>query len=241
MNQELDQLTMIKILEELKEKRPVFCSEADFQFELAGTIRDYLKEKNYKNVQVLLEYYQLYESISHPIYIDILIIIDGYWYPIELKYKTKGNSNKNITLKYSDAGYEFGLKNHLAQNINCYKYLYDIKRIEEVKKNVPMFKKGYAIMLTNDGRYWEGPQTDDCIYSDFYIKENTVIPGNKELKWKENTSENIKKECGKKIRFDKKYTMTWRPYSTIPENKFRDYHGRDIKKVCEFQYIINEI
>lgn len=239
MKKVFDKKTIVKILEDLSDKRPVFCSEADFQFELAYFIKNYLIKENYKDVEVLLEYYQLYNSKGNPMYIDILIIIDGNWYPVELKYKIKGNYDKNKPLRYIDNRYEFVLKSHLAQDISCYKYLYDIKRIEEVRSNVPQFKKGYAIMLTNDSCYWKGPKNNDCIYSEFLI--NGTKPKEKDLNWKKGTSEGTKKGCEEPIKFEDEYTMVWSTYSKIPTNKLRGYKGRDINSICEFKYVISEI
>ena len=90
-------------------------------------------------------------------YIDILIIINNKWYPIELKYKTKGNYDRknNGDLIYNDNGIDIVLKNHLAYTDNYKLYLNDIERIKRIKKDIKQkFGRGYAIMLTNDSVYW---------------------------------------------------------------------------------------
>ena len=68
-------------MQKLKEKRTIFVSEADFQLELAWIIKD-----EYPNAKVRLEYSPAFDLSMH---IDILVIIDRKWIPIELKYKTK--------------------------------------------------------------------------------------------------------------------------------------------------------
>ena len=68
-------------MQKLKEKRTIFVSEADFQLELAWIIKD-----EYPNAKVRLEYCPAFDLSMH---IDILVIIDRKWIPIELKYKTK--------------------------------------------------------------------------------------------------------------------------------------------------------
>ena len=243
----MDQTKINEILKNLSKRRPVFCSEADFQFELSNEIKSYFKEKN-KEVTILLEYYQL-DGDSKPMHIDILTIIDGKWYPIELKYKTKGNSDPSKILKYSgkigEHDYEFGLRNHGAQDIGCYKYLWDVKRIVEIKKKRPKeFEKGYAIMLTNDGCYWNGLK--DCIYSEFLITGPT-IPNH--IKWRKHP------DTGKEYAIAKKYpefrideadgdTKTWdisawEVYSE--KNQFKDSFVRDENSISTFKYVICEI
>ena len=62
----------------------------------------------YPNAKVRLEYCPSFNPNMH---IDILVIIDNKWVPIELKYKTKGCS------KVIDDE-TFILKNHGAKDVN---------------------------------------------------------------------------------------------------------------------------
>ena len=70
------------VISKLKNKRKVFVSEADFQLEMAWIIK-----QEYPNAKVRLEYCPTFDFNMH---IDILVVIDNQWIPIELKYKTKG-------------------------------------------------------------------------------------------------------------------------------------------------------
>ena len=99
----------------LAHKRPVFTSEADFQFSLAWEIKSL-----YEDSEVILEYIPRYNRNVH---IDILVVVDGRFIPIELKYKTRGTDNIAVN------GIQYHLKNHGAKDVNFYKYLYDIQRI----------------------------------------------------------------------------------------------------------------
>jgi hypothetical protein len=72
------------VMEKLKSKREIFVSEADFQLELAWIIKE-----QYPDALVRLEYCPYFNPSMH---IDILVIIDNQWIPIELKYKTKSLS-----------------------------------------------------------------------------------------------------------------------------------------------------
>ena len=90
------------IVHKLKERRKIFVSEADFQLELAWTIKE-----NYPNAKIRLEYCPIFDLNMH---IDILVIMNNKWYPIELKYKTKG-CKKVIDDEI------FILKNHGAKDV----------------------------------------------------------------------------------------------------------------------------
>lgn len=132
--------------------------------------------------KVRLEYCPEFDSNMH---IDILVIIDNQWIPIELKYKTKGcvkivNNEK------------FYLKNHSAKDIGCYLYLKDIQRIEKIKDNINNFSKGYSIFLTNDLSYTKGPQKNNTFYKQFSLEDNTTKKGI--LEWHPDTGSGTKKE-----------------------------------------------
>ena len=123
-------LDMGLIVDRLKNRRKIFVSEADFQLELAWTIKE-----NYPNAKIRLEYCPSFDLNMH---IDILVIMNNKWYPIEIKYKTKG-CKKIIDNEI------FNLKNHSAKDVNSYLYLKDIMRIEKIRDNVKEFDKGYWI------------------------------------------------------------------------------------------------
>lgn len=234
MNKEV--ITMI--MDNLKGRREAFCSEADFQFELSKEIDNYFREKN-EDVKILLEYYQL-SNDKKPMHIDILVKLGKKLYPIELKYKTKGNYDKNKILQYKDKDgvYEFGLKNHGAHNISCYKYLCDINRIEKVKKVKPNFERGYAIMLTNDSCYWN-PTDPSCIYHSFSLgiennKKEKKLTG---AKWQ---GQGAVSNCYGNFELDAKRTISWHEYSSIDQDRFENYSG-DKNNICKFRYVICEI
>ena len=93
---------------ELKKKRQIFHSEADFQFALAWEI-----QRCYPDAKVRLEYCPA--EIDPSMHIDILVIMDELWYPIELKYKSL-----KCTKLVEDEIYK--LKNHGAQDLGRYDY-----------------------------------------------------------------------------------------------------------------------
>lgn len=201
------------IIEKLSKSRSIFYSEADFQLELAWLIKD-----EYKDAKVRLEYCPSFDTNMH---IDILVIIDNQWIPIELKYKTKG-----CTKIIDDEIYN--LKNHGAKDVNCYLYLKDIQRIERIKENVSKFKIGYTIFITNELNYKKEPTKKDCVYKQFSLEDNVIKTGI--LDWSENASDGTKKNCEKPIILKNKYLIKWNDYSIV-----------DDSNTGKFIYLINEI
>ena len=74
-------LDIHEIIRQLSIWRPIFHSEADFQFSLAWMIKE-----QYPNCEIRLEFVPEFNPNLH---LDILVILDGKWIPIELKYTTK--------------------------------------------------------------------------------------------------------------------------------------------------------
>ena len=153
----MKQFNIDLIMSKLKEKRKIFVSEADFQLEIAWIIKEI-----YPNAKVRLEYCPSFDFNMH---IDILVVIDNKWIPIELKYKTKG-CKKNIDNEI------FNLKNHGAKDVNCYLYLKDIQRIEKIRDNVSEFIEGYTIFITNELSYTRKTLKQECVYKQFSLENN---------------------------------------------------------------------
>lgn len=202
-----------KAISILKKRRQIFVSEADFQLELAWVLKDM-----YPEAKVRLEYCPSFDINMH---IDILIILNDSWIPIELKYKTKG-CKKTIDDEI------YNLKNHGAKDKNSYLYLHDIERIESIKYNCETFVEGYTIMITNDLSYVKAPTSSACKYADFSIEEGAKKQGT--LKWKEGTSAGTMKGVEKPIPLKGKYDITWNDYSVI-----------DGTNTGKFIYLINKI
>ncbi len=185
----------------LAQKRSVFVSESDFQLELAWVLKDM-----YPEAKVLCEYSPDFDPNMH---IDILVIVDGKWIPIELKYKTKGCIKVADDVKYM-------LKNHSAKDVNCYLYLYDIMRIERIKaQKQDLFAEGYTIFITNELSYTRKPKKEDCVYKEFSLDENSIKHGL--LDWAQNTGAGTKRGHEKVIELQGIYRCEWMDYSSIDE------------------------
>ena len=118
-------LDIDKIMYQLSRWRPIFHSEADFQFSLAWMIKE-----QYPNCDIRLEFVPEFNPNLH---LDILVILDGKWIPIELKYTTR----KYIKTINDEV---YMLKEQGAKDQGCYNYLKDIMRIEEfVNVNIRMY------------------------------------------------------------------------------------------------------
>ena len=186
------------VLSKLSKTRQIFVSEADFQLELAWVIKTI-----YPNAIIRLEYCPYFDLNMH---IDILVIINNKWIPIELKYKTK-KCQKTIDNEV------FNLKNHGAKDISRYLYLKDLERIETFKKKSVCFSEGYAIFVTNEMSYTKPPKKDNCVYSQFSLHDGNIKSGI--MDWREGTSDGTKKGCEKPIELSGHYKMEWLPYSEI--------------------------
>lgn len=209
-------INMTEIVEKLQGKRQIFCSEADFQLEMAWVIKEM-----YHDAEVRLEYVPTFNDKMH---IDILVFISNKWIPIELKYKTK-NSKKGA-LEDKKTQEVFNLKNQGAKDIGCYLYLKDIMRIESIKEQKieiikgqekNNFKEGYAVFLTNDKTYLESPQNNDCVYKEFSLQHGITKQG--ELKWAEHTGDGTKKGIEDPITLKGSYKMEWKKFSNVAEER----------------------
>ncbi len=122
---------------------------------------------------------------SNKIYIDIVLEKDSVFYPIEIKYKTKSQlipllifgQNENITLGQ-----------HGAQNIGCYDFWKDVKRLELFEQNFQNVEKGIMLFLSNDNSYQNAPLNQNVGYAKFSIHNGRNIPANSYLNWNGNLS-----------------------------------------------------
>ncbi|WP_086322277.1 hypothetical protein [Campylobacter devanensis] len=201
-------INMTEIIEKLQGKRQIFCSEADFQLEMALVIKEM-----YPDAKVRLEYVPTFDDKMR---IDILVFISNEWIPIELKYKTKNSKKEEMIDKITQE--VFNLKNQGAKDIGCYLYLKDIMRIESIKEQEKNnFKEGYAVFLTNDKTYLKSPQNNDCVYKEFSLQHGITKHG--ELKWAEHTGAGTKKGIEDPIILKGSYKMEWKEFSKVNEER----------------------
>ena len=180
------QLDIHALMNGLAERRPIFHSEADFQFALAWRIH-----KTLPDCEVRLEFKPF---PSERMYLDV-------WLPtecvaIELKYLTR-----KLTIEC--AGEKFVLRDG-ARDVGRYDTLKDIQRIERVVSETRA-NAGLVIILTNDRSYWNSPPrkkpTKDAA---FRIHEGRELNG--KLAWQDGSGA---------ISLKGSYTLNWRDYSRL--------------------------
>ncbi len=209
----MSEFNIESIITNLQQRRQLFVSEADFQLEMAWVIKEL-----YPASKVRLEYTPRFNPDMH---IDILVIFDNNWIPIELKYKTKGCT-------YNLNGDFYYLKNHGAKDVNCYLYLKDIQRIETIKNHVPFFQEGYTVFLTNEQSYLKAPLKNNCIYKAFSLEDGIEKTGT--LDWSPEASDGTKKNCEEPIILNQKYKISWKEFSKL-----------DNSSTGKFLYLVNKI
>lgn len=179
---------------ELATERPIFHSEADFQFALSTCIH-----AAYPGYKPRLE--KPFRFERRTIYTDI-------WLPeeaiaIELKHFTQ-------KLSVCIGRELFTLKDQAARDLARYGFLADVQRLEGlVLDEEQPVRTGFAVLLTNDPGLWNPPTRK---YNDFNFQLNegrSEVTG--ELPWLKKRSP-VK---GDEISLRGSYTMNWRAYSDL--------------------------
>jgi len=191
-------LDIRSIIDGLRRKRPLFHSEADFQFAFAWEI-----QRLYTYANIRLEYPPVYEPNK---YIDILVRIDSHCYPIELKYKTK-------KLSVMSDGEPYHLKNHEAQDLGAYDFVKDICRVELFADKLEGFMKGYTIWLTNDPYYWNVPINPNAGYAPFSVHNGAIKTGT--MGWGGNPGTGTIRGREKELFLHGEYKIEWENYSDL--------------------------
>lgn len=204
---------LLGLLEALSRHRPVFLSEADFQFALAWYLHETIPDS-----QVRLEFKRFK---NEKMYLDIWLQTLGI--AIELKYYTR-------ELNVEQEGENFTLLNQAANPPRRYDFISDILRLERVVDNFEPVKTGFAVLLTNDPNYWKSPRQrwENSVDAAFRIHEGSVIRG--KMNWSDYASEGTKKGREEPIELKHSYNINWRDYSAFKEEKYG-----------EFRYLVVEV
>ena len=245
---------IIDVLNNLAKRRPLFWSEADFQFEFAWELHKKLGEE----ANIYLERRHEINSASSDsanekatqstinksldkLYVDIWVEYDNKTYPIELKYTTK-------RCKIYDSENPVETKEQSARDAGCYRFLWDIKRLEEIKtflRNKEV--KGYAIMLTSDAGYYEERKPKQpTLFDDFRLTEGRIIPppdsSDREFKWILNkiAAEKIKSHWTKhwpEFTLKGEYILQWQDYKSEESKRVVDDNNNEIT----LKYLLVEV
>ncbi len=194
------------LLRGLAAQRPVFHSEADFQFAFAWEAKQRDPE-----LKVRLE--------THPepnVRLDLELIRASTrrGVAVELKYMTRRWTG-------DDRGESFALKNHGASDLRGYDVIKDIHRVERFTSVRPGWS-GVVVALTNDSAYWRPRAEQRGTNADaFRLGEGTLLEGSRA--WGPNTGGTSRgREAALELRGS--YPLTWIDYSCLgpgPAETFR--------------------
>lgn len=196
INEIITRENLIKTIKELA-KNKLYKNEQQLQFDLAWEIKKELDKNNLNDWDVEFEYLSATkpkcdDENQKNIYTDLIVLnkSTGEYIPIELKYKTR--------ISYNLQGNQV-LKNQGARDLGRFNYLWDLQRIHILKNkdrgyiidsNLKTMLNGFAIILTNDGAYWEmtteklDNKGQNPLYKSFCIGEGQIIKANEKLNWK---------------------------------------------------------
>ena len=190
-----------KAMRNLATRRPIFHSEADFQHALAWEL--HVLDPG---LEIRLEVPASYKAQSRA-FIDLVVRKNRITAFFELKYKTI-----NTSIKHN--GEAFNLKTQGAQDQGSYDFLKDISRVESfVSCTDSAF--GYAIMLSNDKRYWTQRRGINPIDADFQLLDDRILSG--QLAWAAHAGVGSTKGRESPLDFRRSYQIKWLPYSEIVE------------------------
>jgi hypothetical protein len=253
MNVEFNKKIMEELMEELKDKRPVFNSEDDFKFSLAWLI----KEKYRDDVEIRLEKKmnnnkdasssEAGDQKNKNQRIDIFIIVknenDMEKIGIELKYftaKIEWRDNKNEET--------FILAEQAANDIKCYDAWKDVERLEDFIDR-DLINRGFVIWLTNVNSLTKDPtetkkrNNNTTYYDEFKIFNGREINGPKILEWDKKASQGTIKGRDKPITIKGNYKVCWKVYVDLSngEKNIDGKRPKNKESKMVFKYAILEV
>ena len=197
----------------IKRKRPIFHSEADFQLALACELKEVLPsceirlerpqeiEMTYlfpRGTTIQRNGQQRQSPITVKASFDIILIINGKEYPIELKYK-----KAEIDIGFNGERYKV-LNDDAAQTNTKSDLRKDVYRLERYldKENA---EKGFFIFITNDMSYLKpsGSKKSPCysFHHNFTLPKKSPCWGNTKVIYK--------------TPLKGTYKIKWQPYSKL--------------------------
>ena len=176
----------------LSSRRPVFHSEADFQFAFAQAVT-----AANPSIEVRLEARQPADRAE---YVDLVCWTAQQRTLIEFKYATAGWVGRD------PAEEEFHVRNHAAYDLARRYFINDIHRLERFVDARPD-TDGIAIMLTNEPGLWSDAGRANARDLNFRIHEGRTLTGH--LRW----------GTGDSPKYDQNlngtYTAHWEDYSHL--------------------------
>lgn len=193
---------LTRSLTALSARRPVFHSEADFQFALAWEIKTIRHDADVR-LEVPVG------ARPHKFRLDLRYVVEEERTAVELKYF-------KAPLKIDWNGETFELADAVAQDINRYDFLKDVQRLEKMLA-ADLCDAAYGIVLTNQPKYWLPRTSGNRVDEEFGIEDGRLVTGT--LKWAPHTGGTSRGRetpitlCGE-------YRLQWGEYSTVRDPRF---------------------
>jgi hypothetical protein len=182
-----------------------FTREQDIQIYLAK----YLSDTNEFD-RISIEYHIPFHMLpqypwvdSNNIYIDLVVEKNNLFYPIEIKYKT---TTQSLPLNIFGTEGCVVLGHHGAQNIGCYDFWKDIRRLELYEQNFANVERGIMLFVSNDESYIQPPLNVNTGYAQFSIHEGKVVNSGEMLNWNRVLTISANRPP---ITFNNTYNLTW--------------------------------
>lgn len=153
---------------------------------------------------------------------------------MELKYKLT-----KLDIVVDRFGKSLGkiIRHQGAQDLGCYGFWRDVKRVECMTKIFsPQVKGGLVVFLTNDKHYWQGEVARTSGHKEFSLSEKEVQVESKQ--WQNKTSKVAALVKGFKV--DKVYDIKWERAYNIDESNGTSKPKKKVNNRL-FQYCIAEI
>lgn len=166
-----------EIVDKFKKRNIIYTSEAELQFVLMQIIKEM-----YPAASVRCEFepdIELGIGTESNIRIDIVVFLDGFMYPIEVKFR-----KTNLTKKCYESGVEILYHDQDAPDDAAYYYINDLYRIEQFcDKYGDKCKRGYTLFVTNQIKYKNADYNNRTAWKDiniFRTKDKVIIPSSGE-------------------------------------------------------------
>lgn len=195
-------LAIPTLMATLAQQRPVFHAEADFQHAFAWEIHRALPD-----AQVRLEWPTVFNGKR--LHVDIWVTWQGQAAAIELKYVPR-NFDAQVD------GETFALRSQYAEGPRRYNFIADIVRLESVVARYPNVI-GYAILLTNDPRFWT-PAAGTTIFEAFRLHEGRELTGT--LAWGAKAGAGTTKGNSDPLTLAGHYPLHWTPYAQVGAGRY---------------------
>jgi len=192
---ELTLIEIDQIMSNMARRRPVFCSEADLQHELAMELR--LRKPDQ---QVRLEY-PLGGDLRGAI--DVLLLGERPL-ALELKYLCKG-------LVAEVNGEQFTLRQQSAHDIRRHDVCKDVARMEAFVQRTNY--SAAVLVLSNDPAYWQARRRSDTVDAPFDIAEAKELAGT--LQWGARAGAGTTRGRDVPLQLTGRYPLVWRDYSDL--------------------------